>query len=76
MLNSDNFEKFDYDTLKGELVLCVTAEINTQLPQDIDKSEALELIEAVGIKKAYQVVKTKYKISRNAFYKLAMEIKK
>ena len=76
MLNSDNFEKFDYDNLKGELVLCVTAEINTQLPQDIDKNEALELIEAVGIKKAYQVVKTKYKISRNAFYKLAMEIKK
>jgi len=76
MLNSDNFEKFDYDNLKGELVLCVTAEINTQLLQDIDKNEALELIEAVGIKKAYQVVKTKYKISRNAFYKLAMEIKK
>ena len=76
MLNSDNFEKFDYDNLKGELVLCVTAEINTQLPQDIDKNEALELIEAVGIKKAYQVIKTKYKISRNAFYKLAMEIKK
>jgi 16S rRNA C1402 (ribose-2'-O) methylase RsmI len=76
MLNSDNFEKFNYDNLKGELVLCVTAEINTQLPQDIDKSEASELIKAVGIKKAYQVVKTKYKISRNAFYKLAMEIKK
>jgi 16S rRNA C1402 (ribose-2'-O) methylase RsmI len=76
MLNSDNFEKFDYDTLKGELVLCVTAEINVQLLQDIDKNEALELIEGVGIKKAYQVVKTKYKISRNAFYKLAMEIKK
>jgi 16S rRNA (cytidine1402-2'-O)-methyltransferase len=76
MLNSDNFEKFDYDTLKGELVLCVTAEINVQLLQDIDKNEALELIESVGIKKAYQVVKTKYKISRNAFYKLAMEIKK
>ena len=76
MLNSDNFEKFDYDNLKGELVLCVTAEINVQLLQDIDKNEALELIEGVGIKKAYQVVKTKYKISRNAFYKLAMEIKK
>ena len=76
MLNSDNFEKFDYDTLKGELVLCVTAEINVQLLQDIDKNEALELIESVGIKKAYQVVKTKYKISRNAFYKLAMDIKK
>ncbi len=45
MLNSDNFEKFDYDTLKGELVLCVTAEINVQLLQDIDKNEALELIE-------------------------------
>ena len=75
MLNSDNFEKIDFDNLKGELVLCVTAEINTQLPEDIDKNEALELIQSVGIKKAYQVVKTKYKISRNAFYKLAMEIK-
>jgi 16S rRNA (cytidine1402-2'-O)-methyltransferase len=76
VLSSDNEENFDFSHLKGELVLCVTAEIITQLLQDIDKNEALKLIETVGIKKAYQVVKTKYKISRNAFYKLAMEIKK
>lgn len=75
MLNSKNIEKFDFTSLRGELVLCVTAEINNQLTQNIDKKEALQLIESVGIKKAYQVVKTKYKISRNEFYKLAVEFK-
>jgi 16S rRNA (cytidine1402-2'-O)-methyltransferase len=75
MLNSDNLGEFDFDSLKGELVLCITATINSQIQQDIDKKEALELIESLGIKKAYQVVKTKYKISRNSFYKLAMELK-
>jgi 16S rRNA (cytidine1402-2'-O)-methyltransferase len=75
MLNSKNIEKFDFTSLRGELVLCVTAEINNKLTQNIDKEEALQLIESVGIKKAYQVVKTKYKISRNEFYKLAVEFK-
>jgi len=75
MLNSKNIEKFDFTNLRGELVLCVTAEINNQITQNIDKKETLELIESVGIKKAYQVVKTKYKISRNEFYKLAVEFK-
>ena len=75
MLNSKNIEEFVFDSLKGELVLCVSAEINTQLQKDIDKKETLELIEKVGIKKAYQEVKTKYKISRNDFYKFAMKLK-
>lgn len=75
VINLENIEEFDFDSLKGELVLCVTAEMNTQLQQDVDKKEAMKLIESVGIKKAYQVVKTKYKISRNEFYKLAMEFK-
>ena len=75
ILNSKNIKEFVFDSLKGELILCVSAEINTQLQKDIDKKETLELIEKVGIKKAYQEVKTKYKISRNDFYKLAMELK-
>jgi 16S rRNA (cytidine1402-2'-O)-methyltransferase len=75
MLNSKNIEEFVFDSLKGELVLCVSAEINTQLQKDIDKKETLELIEKVGIKKAYQEVKTKYKMSRNDFYKFAMKLK-
>jgi len=28
----------------------------------------------LGIKKAYQVVKTKYKISRNKFYEMAIKL--
>ena len=75
MLNSKNIEEFAFDSLKGELVLCVSAEINTQLQKDIDKKETLKLIEKIGIKKAYQEVKTKYKISRNDFYKLSIDLK-
>ena len=36
--------------------------------------KTLKLIEKVGIKKAYQVVKTKYKISRNKFYEMAIKL--
>ena len=46
---------------------------NTDRP--IDKNEILYNVSELGMKKAYQVLKTKYKISRNEFYKLAMELK-
>ena len=33
-----------------------------------------EIVSEMGVKKAYQVVKTKYKISRNKFYEMAIKL--
>ena len=70
-----NYDKFDYSALKGEIVLAVSIERENNKVNDYDKKEILALINEVGVKKAYQLVKTKYKISRNNFYKLSIDFK-
>ena len=43
--------------------------------KDFDLNEIKEIIIEVGVKKAYQQLKSKYKISRNDFYKLSISLK-
>ena len=74
-INSENLKDFDLDNLKGELVLAINASPKENTDGPIDKEEILYKVKELGVKKAYQVLKTKYKISRNEFYKLAMELK-
>ena len=57
------------------MVLAVSASPRENIDRPIDKDEILYNVSELGMKKAYQVLKTKYKISRNEFYKLAMELK-
>ena len=42
---------------------------------DYDKKEILAIIDKVGVKNAYQLAKSKYRISRNDFYKLSINLK-
>ena len=74
-INQDNLEDVDLDSFKGELVLAISASPRENIDGPIDKDEILYNVSELGMKKAYQVLKTKYKISRNEFYKLAMELK-
>ena len=41
----------------------------------INYGEIKTAINEVGVKKAYQQLKSKYKISRNDFYKLSIDLK-
>jgi len=74
-INSKNFENFNYSELKGEFVLAVSIEKETSMVSGNDKKEILSIINDVGVKKAYQLVKSRYKISRNDFYKLSINLK-
>jgi len=42
---------------------------------EFDFKEIKTVINEVGVKKAYQQLKSKYKISRNDFYKLSIDLK-
>ena len=57
------------------MILAISASPRDNIDGPIDKDEILYNVTELGMKKAYQVLKTKYKISRNDFYKLAMELK-
>ena len=74
-INQNSLKDFNLDSLKGELVLAISASPKENIEGQIDKKEILYNVNELGIKKAYQVLKTKYKISRNEFYKLVMELK-
>jgi hypothetical protein len=56
-------------------VLAVSIEKETEKVDDINFSEIKSIINEVGVKKAYQQLKSKYKISRNDFYKLSIDLK-
>tara|TARA_Y100000996_G_scaffold400023_2_gene369618 strand:- start:999 stop:1826 length:828 start_codon:yes stop_codon:yes gene_type:complete len=75
MVNPSNIKNTDLKNLKGEIILAVTANLKESSFDSIDAKKAKKLIDEFGTKKAYQVVKTKYKISRNEFYKFALELK-
>ena len=72
---TENYENFNYSGIKGELVLAVSIEKETDKIKDFNFKEIKEVINEVGIKKAYQQLKSKYKISRNDFYKLSIDLK-
>ena len=70
-----NYENFNYSVIKGELVLAVSIEKESDKIKDFNFKEIKEIIREVGVKKAYQQLKSKYKISRNDFYKLSIDLK-
>ena len=70
-----NYLDFDYSKIKGELVLAVSFEKETTKINENNKNEILSTIEEMGVKNAYQLLKSKYKISRNDFYKLSINLK-
>jgi len=73
-LSHDNYKKTDLKTLKGELVLAVNIISSSQNQQELSLEYISQIVSEMGIKKAYQVVKTKYKISRNKFYEMAINL--
>ena len=74
-INQDTLSEFDFTSIKGELVIVVDAESKVIESKNIDQKEILKLTQEIGIKKAYQELKSKYKVSRNEFYKIALDIK-
>ncbi len=75
LVTQNNIEKIRFEDLKGELVLAVSASPLDSKLANIDNNEIAKIVKKFGIKKAYQELKTKYKVSRNEFYKIAMELK-
>ena len=73
-LSHDNYKKTDLKTVKGELVLAVNIISSSQNQQELSLEYISQIVSEMGIKKAYQVVKTKYKISRNKFYEMAINL--
>ena len=74
-INNKNYKNFNYSGIKGEIVLAVNVEKGTNSINEYDKREILAIIDDVGVKNAYHLIKSKYKISRNDFYKLSINLK-
>jgi len=72
-LSKDNYKEVDLKTIKGELVLAVNIISSSQKQEELSLNYVSTIVAQLGIKKAYQVVKTKYKISRNKFYEMAIK---
>jgi 16S rRNA (cytidine1402-2'-O)-methyltransferase len=73
-LSHENYKKVDLKAIKGELVLAVNIISTFQKQQELSLEYISSIVSEMGIKKAYQVVKTKYKISRNKFYEMAINL--
>ncbi len=74
-IDKKNYENFNYYGIKGELVLAVSIEKETYKIGDNNSREIKATIDEIGVKKAYKLFKSKYKISRNDFYKLSIDLK-
>ena len=75
-LSHENYKKIDLRAVKGELVLAVNIISTSQKQQELSLEYISQIVSEMGVKKAYQVVKTKYKISRNKFYEMAINLNK
>ena len=73
-ISHKNYKNINFDTIKGELVLAVNIISPSQKQEELSLDYVSSIVSEMGIKKAYQVVKTKYNISRNKFYKMAIKI--
>ena len=73
-LSHEDYKKIDLKTIKGELVLAVNIISTSQKQQELSLDYISQIVSEMGVKKAYQVVKTKYKISRNRFYEMAINL--
>ena len=73
-ISHENYKKIDLHAVKGELVLAVNIISASEKQQELSTEYISRLVSELGVKKAYQVVKTKYKISRNKFYEMAINL--
>ena len=73
-ISHKNYKKIDLKVIKGELVLAVNLISSSQKQEELSLKYISKIVSEMGIKKAYQVVKTKYKISRNKFYEMAINL--
>ena len=73
-LSHEDYKKIDLKAVKGELLLAVNIISTSQKQKDLSLDYISQIVSEMGVKKAYQVVKTKYKISRNKFYEMAINL--
>jgi len=73
-ISHENYKKIDLKVVKGELVLAANILSASQKQQELSLEYISKIVSEMGVKKAYQVVKTKYKISRNKFYEMAINL--
>ena len=73
-ISNENYKNADLKVVKGELVLAVNLISSSQKQEELTLEYVSKIVSEMGIKKAYQVVKTKYKISRNKFYEMAINL--
>ena len=73
-ISDENYKEMDLKTVKGELVLAVNVISPSQKQEELSLEYISKIVSEMGVKKAYQVVKTKYKISRNKFYEMAIKL--
>ena len=55
-------------------MLAVNLISSSQKQEELSLEYISKIVSEMGVKKAYQVVKTKYKISRNKFYEMAINL--
>ena len=73
-ISHENLKKIDLQFVKGELVLAVNLISSSKKQEELSLEYISKIVSEMGVKKAYQVVKTKYKISRNKFYEMAINL--
>ena len=73
-VSHENYKNIDLKLVKGELVLAVNLISPSHKQEELSSTYISKIVSEMGIKKAYQVVKTKYKISRNKFYEMAIKL--
>ena len=73
-ISHENLKKIDLQLVKGELVLAINLISSSKKKEELSLEYISKIVSEMGVKKAYQVVKTKYKISRNKFYEMAIKL--
>ena len=73
-ISHENYKNIDLQIIKGELVLAVNLISSVQKQKELSLEYVSKIVSEMGVKKAYQAVKTKYKISRNKFYEIAIKL--
>ena len=73
-ISHENYKRIDLKAVKGELVLTVNVISPSQKQEELSLEYISKVVSEMGVKKAYQVVKTKYNISRNKFYEMAINL--
>ena len=71
-ISHKNYNNIDLKSVKGELVLAINIISSSKKQMELSLEYVSKIVSEMGVKKAYQVVKTKYKISRNKFYEMAI----